>query len=181
LVTSQSSRLARPGEAGDSAIPKRLIWEALRDCKDAQLYTADASVVDLGLIYDIQVRGSAVHVVMAMPHSGHLASLAPKAVGCMGQAYMAVPMAPAFFAGVRAILHLLHTSPFLPVISGCMGQLYTGSVAAAVVAVCGWSCWATARDIHGFMVNRAKANVPPRKEDEKVFMVVFVPAKALPT
>ena len=70
LVTSQSSRLARPGEAGDSAIPKRLIWEALRDCKDAQLYTADASVVDLGLIYDIQVRGSAVHVVMAMPHRG---------------------------------------------------------------------------------------------------------------
>jgi metal-sulfur cluster biosynthetic enzyme len=70
LVTSQSSRLARPGEAGDSAIPKRLIWEALRDCKDAQLYTADASVVDLGLIYDVQVRGSAVHVVMAMPHRG---------------------------------------------------------------------------------------------------------------
>ena len=65
-----AQRLARPGEAGDSAIPKALLWDALRDCKDAQLYTADINVVDLGLVYDVRVRGDAVHVVMAMPHRG---------------------------------------------------------------------------------------------------------------
>lgn len=65
-----TSRLARPGEAGDAPIPKRVIWEALRDCKDAQLYTADINVVDLGLVYDVRIRGDVVTVVMAMPHRG---------------------------------------------------------------------------------------------------------------
>src|SRR5206468_1103930 len=37
-------------------------------CKDAQLYTADINVVDLGLVYDVRVRGDVVTVVMAMPH-----------------------------------------------------------------------------------------------------------------
>ena len=63
-------RLARPGEAGDSLIPKQVIWDALRDCKDAQLYTADINVVDLGLVYDVRVRNDTVTVVMAMPHRG---------------------------------------------------------------------------------------------------------------
>ena len=63
-------QLARPGEAGDSPISKRALWEALRNCKDAQLYTADINVVDLGLVCDLRVRGEAVHVVMAMPHRG---------------------------------------------------------------------------------------------------------------
>ena len=65
-----TSRLARPGEANDSVIQKQLIWDALRDCKDAQLYTADINVVDLGLVYDVRVRGDVVTVVMAMPHRG---------------------------------------------------------------------------------------------------------------
>ncbi len=65
-----SGRLARPGEAGDSAIPKQSLWDALRDCKDAQFYTADINVVDLGLVYDVRVRGDVVTVVMAMPHRG---------------------------------------------------------------------------------------------------------------
>jgi metal-sulfur cluster biosynthetic enzyme len=69
-AAAPAGRLARPGEAQDSPIPKRLVWDALGDCKDAQLYTADASVVDLGLIYDVRVRGAAVTVVMAMPHRG---------------------------------------------------------------------------------------------------------------
>jgi hypothetical protein len=51
-------------------VDKRRVWEALRDCKDEQLYTANASVVDLGLIYDVRVRGDVVHVVMAMPDRG---------------------------------------------------------------------------------------------------------------
>lgn len=62
--------LARPGEAGDSPIDKRRIWDALRDCKDEQLYTADINVVDLGLIEDVRVRGDAVHVLMTIPHGG---------------------------------------------------------------------------------------------------------------
>ena len=71
-VSKQSStnRLARPGEAGENSLTKEVIWEALRDCKDAQLYTADINVVDLGLVYDVRVRGDVVTVVMAMPHRG---------------------------------------------------------------------------------------------------------------
>ena len=63
-------RLARPGEAGDSPISKKALWEALRGCKDEQLYRAGANIVDLGLVYDLRVRGDTVHVVMAMPHRG---------------------------------------------------------------------------------------------------------------
>jgi metal-sulfur cluster biosynthetic enzyme len=65
-----AGRLARPGEAGDSPISKADIWNALRDCKDEQLYAAKTNVVDLGLIYDVRVRGDAVHLIMAMPHRG---------------------------------------------------------------------------------------------------------------
>ncbi|MSU36427.1 MAG: hypothetical protein EXS36_15290 [Pedosphaera sp.] len=65
-----AGRLARAGEAGESPISKKALWTALRDCKDAQLYTADINVVDLGLIYDLRVRGDVVQVVMAMPHRG---------------------------------------------------------------------------------------------------------------
>lgn len=63
-------RLARAGEAGDSPISKQALWTALRDCKDEQLYTAGVSIVDLGLVYDLRVRGETVHVLMAMPHRG---------------------------------------------------------------------------------------------------------------
>jgi metal-sulfur cluster biosynthetic enzyme len=66
----QPGRLARPGESGDSPIPKELLWNALRDCKDEQLYTAGTNIVDLGLVYDLRVRGDTVHVVMTMPHRG---------------------------------------------------------------------------------------------------------------
>jgi len=65
-----AGRLARPGEAGDAAVDKRRIWEALHDCKDEQLYTANVNVVDLGLIYDVRVRGDVVYVVMMMPDRG---------------------------------------------------------------------------------------------------------------
>lgn len=68
--TGSTGRLARPGESGDAAVEKRRIWEALRDCKDEQLYTANASVVDLGLIYDVRVLGDVVHIVMVMPDRG---------------------------------------------------------------------------------------------------------------
>ena len=49
---------------------KSAIWQALRDCKDAQLYTADIDVVELGLVYDVRIRGDVVTLVMAMPHRG---------------------------------------------------------------------------------------------------------------
>lgn len=63
-------KLARPGEAGDSPISKRALWTALADCKDEQLYATMPSVVDLGLVYDLRVRGDVVTVVLAMPHRG---------------------------------------------------------------------------------------------------------------
>ena len=66
----QPGRLARLGEAGDGPVSKAALWTALRDCKDEQLYTADISVVDLGLVLDLRVRGDVVHVLMTMPHRG---------------------------------------------------------------------------------------------------------------
>lgn len=69
-VQAEKVRLARTGEAGDSLVSKQAIWAALRDCKDAQLYTADINVVELGLVYDVRVRGDVVTLVMAMPHRG---------------------------------------------------------------------------------------------------------------
>jgi metal-sulfur cluster biosynthetic enzyme len=63
-------RLARNGEAGDSPISKKLLWDALATCLDEQLYTSRPSVVDLGLVYDLRVRGDVVYVLMAMPHRG---------------------------------------------------------------------------------------------------------------
>ena len=65
-----SNPLARTGESGDNSISKQVIWNALKDCKDAQLYTADINVVELGLVDDVRVRGDVVTVVMSMPHRG---------------------------------------------------------------------------------------------------------------
>ncbi len=70
VAKEQPGRLARPGEAGDSPIAKAALWEALHDCKDEQLYTAKVSIVDLGLVLDLRVRGETVHVLMTMPHRG---------------------------------------------------------------------------------------------------------------
>ena len=67
---STLSQLARPGEADDSLVSKQEIWRALKDCKDAQLYTADINVVDLGLVNDVRVRGNVVSLLMSMPHRG---------------------------------------------------------------------------------------------------------------
>ncbi len=67
---AQPGRLARQGEAGDSPISKAALWKALQDCKDEQLYTAGISLVDLGLVLDLRVRGETVHVLMTMPHRG---------------------------------------------------------------------------------------------------------------
>ena len=69
-ASEQPGRLARAGEAGDSPISKKALWEALQRCKDEQLYVTDTNVVDLGLVYDIRVRGDVVHLIMAMPHRG---------------------------------------------------------------------------------------------------------------
>jgi metal-sulfur cluster biosynthetic enzyme len=69
-ATASGGRLARPGEAGDSPISKKALWDALRDCKDEQLYKADISVVDLGLVYDLRVRNDTVILKMTMPHRG---------------------------------------------------------------------------------------------------------------
>jgi metal-sulfur cluster biosynthetic enzyme len=73
-ITAQAKespgRLARLAEAQDSPISKELIWKALRDVKDPQFYKSDISIVDLGLVYDVTVRGGVVKVLIAMPHRG---------------------------------------------------------------------------------------------------------------
>jgi metal-sulfur cluster biosynthetic enzyme len=70
IAKDSPRRLARLGEAQDSPIPKELIWKALRDVKDPQFYKSDISIVDLGFVYDVTVRGSVVKVLIAMPHRG---------------------------------------------------------------------------------------------------------------
>jgi metal-sulfur cluster biosynthetic enzyme len=62
--------LARPGEVGEATALKKAVWDVLRGVKDEQLYTADANVVDLGLIYDVRCRQGAVQILMTMPHRG---------------------------------------------------------------------------------------------------------------
>lgn len=70
VAREQPDRLARAGEAGDTLVSKQAVWTALKDCKDAQLYTADINVVDLGLVYDIRVRGDVVTLVMTTTNAG---------------------------------------------------------------------------------------------------------------
>ena len=64
------SSLARRGERNEGQVDKDAVWEALRDCKDDQLYQVDANVVDMGLIYDVRIQGDHVQIVMTMPHHG---------------------------------------------------------------------------------------------------------------
>jgi len=62
--------LARHGETPETAPLKPAIWEALRDVRDEQLYKIDANVVDMGYVYDVNIRGQVVEVLVTMPHRG---------------------------------------------------------------------------------------------------------------
>ena len=62
--------LARPGETEEAAPLKTAIWVALREARDQQFMKADANVVDMGYVYDVQVDGDLVRVLMTMPHRG---------------------------------------------------------------------------------------------------------------
>ena len=68
--TSSMGQLARPGETAETAGPKPEMWKALREVRDDQLYDADASIVDLGYVYDVRFRAGVGHVVVTMPHRG---------------------------------------------------------------------------------------------------------------
>jgi metal-sulfur cluster biosynthetic enzyme len=63
-------QLARPGETPETAGPKLVMWKALREVRDDQLYGADANVVDLGYVYDLRYRAGVAHVTVTMPHRG---------------------------------------------------------------------------------------------------------------
>ncbi|HVU86586.1 MAG TPA: metal-sulfur cluster assembly factor [Pirellulales bacterium] len=62
--------LARDGETPDTASLKPAIWKVLREVRDEQLYTIDANVVDMGLIYDVSHRDGVARILMTMPHRG---------------------------------------------------------------------------------------------------------------
>ncbi len=70
LKATADGSLARPGESGAAAALKKTVWAALHECRDTMLYTAKASVVDLGYIYDLRLRNGVVQVLMTMPHRG---------------------------------------------------------------------------------------------------------------
>lgn len=75
-IEFNSAHLAKPGEAGDAPISKELLWKALELAKDGQFLTGTPmpgllSVVELGYVYDIQIKGNdTVLVIFAMPHRG---------------------------------------------------------------------------------------------------------------
>ncbi|MBX9790335.1 MAG: hypothetical protein K2Y37_15565 [Pirellulales bacterium] len=62
--------LARHGETAETAGLKPAIWRALGEVRDEQLYTAEASIVDLGYVYDVRERDGVARVVVTMPHRG---------------------------------------------------------------------------------------------------------------
>ena len=70
MEASANANLARRGETEETASLKPALWAALRQVRDKQLYAVDANVVDMGYIYDIQVRENEVRVLMTMPHRG---------------------------------------------------------------------------------------------------------------
>lgn len=69
-AVSGSRPLARPGETQATAALKSAIWKAIAEVKDEQLYKIDASIVDLGYVYDIREQGGVVTVLVTMPHRG---------------------------------------------------------------------------------------------------------------
>jgi metal-sulfur cluster biosynthetic enzyme len=62
--------LARPGETQETAPLKSAIWDALAHVQDEQLYKAAGSIVDLGYVYDVGIRGQVAEVLVTMPHRG---------------------------------------------------------------------------------------------------------------
>lgn len=62
--------LAKKGEAGDSTISKAVLWEALKNCIDQQMYISNVNLVELGYIYNLSVQDGVVKVLMTMPHKG---------------------------------------------------------------------------------------------------------------
>jgi metal-sulfur cluster biosynthetic enzyme len=63
--------LAREGEAQNGQISKQVLWDALKNCKDQQLYIADVNIVELGYIYNLSMDDDGVvKVLMTMPHRG---------------------------------------------------------------------------------------------------------------
>lgn len=71
-LTAKENRktLARQGEAQDSEISKQVMWDALKNCKDQQMYIADVNLVELGYIYNLSIQEGVVKVLMTMPHRG---------------------------------------------------------------------------------------------------------------
>ena len=103
--------LARKGESSDSPISKDLLWKALENCKDPQLYHSDISIVELGLVYDIRVQGNSVNVVLAMPHRGrpigtyftHGSSSLQQGPEAEGRTSMSIPDALLKVPGVKKV------------------------------------------------------------------------------
>ncbi len=62
--------LARPGETEAEVELKRTLWTALRDALDMQFYQKNANAYDMGLVYDLRLRGDTVTVTITMPHRG---------------------------------------------------------------------------------------------------------------
>lgn len=60
--------LARRGERPSPR--KALVWDALAQVKDEQLYSLPVGIVDLGYVYDVRLRGDVAHILVSMPHRG---------------------------------------------------------------------------------------------------------------
>jgi metal-sulfur cluster biosynthetic enzyme len=63
-ITSADSSLPNPGRQEDL---EALVWEQLRHCFDPEI---PLNIVDLGLVYDVSVKGSQVNVKMTLTAPG---------------------------------------------------------------------------------------------------------------
>ena len=70
LAQKCDGQLARPGELNNGPISKQALWAALENSRDEQLYVSRLSVVELGLVRDLRVRGDVVQVLMTTPGHG---------------------------------------------------------------------------------------------------------------
>ena len=69
-ATDGDQPLARIGERPADWPRKAAVWEAMREVREDQFNTVDASLVDMGYIYDVRTRGDDLRVLMTMPHRG---------------------------------------------------------------------------------------------------------------
>ncbi len=65
-----TGRLARLGETWEGSDLKHVVWKALDEGRDNQLYQLKISIVDLGYVDDESVEDGVAYILVTIPHRG---------------------------------------------------------------------------------------------------------------